>query len=92
MVLAACISWIQGPALMMKVASTSETSVKFYQCAMRNDTQERHLHSRRLENLRSHNHNPIISIPVFLFRYILTISAANCDICLHVRQPKKLKY
>jgi hypothetical protein len=39
---------------MMAAASTSETSVYFYQTARRNNLEESHLHTRRRENLKSH--------------------------------------
>jgi hypothetical protein len=41
-------------ALMMKAASTSETSVNFYQTTRRNNPEDSHLHTRRRENLKSH--------------------------------------
>jgi hypothetical protein len=41
-------------ALMMETASTSETSVKFYQTTRRNNPEDIHLHTRRRENLKSH--------------------------------------
>jgi hypothetical protein len=40
-------------ALMMEAASTSETSVKFYQTTRRNNSEDSHLHTRRRENLKS---------------------------------------
>jgi hypothetical protein len=40
-------------ALMMEAASTSETSVNFYQTARRNNPEDSHLHTRRRENLKS---------------------------------------
>jgi hypothetical protein len=44
---------------MMEAASTSETSVNFYQTTRRNIPEESQLHTRRSENLISHlNHNP----------------------------------
>jgi hypothetical protein len=39
---------------MMEAASTSETSVNFYQTALRNNPENSNLHTRRRENLRSH--------------------------------------
>jgi hypothetical protein len=42
-------------ALMMEAASTSKTSVNFYQTTRRNTPEDSHLHTRRLENLKSHN-------------------------------------
>jgi hypothetical protein len=39
---------------MIKAASTSEKLVNFYQTARRKNPEDRHLHSRRRENLESH--------------------------------------
>jgi hypothetical protein len=43
-------------ALMMEAASTSETSVNFYQTTRRNIPEDNHLHTRRRENLKSHQY------------------------------------
>jgi hypothetical protein len=40
--------------LMMEAASTSETSVKFYQTARLNIPEDSHLHTYRRENLKFH--------------------------------------
>jgi hypothetical protein len=40
-------------------ASTSETSVNFYQTKLCNNPEGSHLHTRRRENLKSHNHPAI---------------------------------
>jgi hypothetical protein len=40
--------------LMIEVASTSETSVNFYQTTRRNDPEDTHLHTRHREKLKSH--------------------------------------
>jgi hypothetical protein len=40
--------------LMVESASTFEKSVKFYQTKWRNNPEDSHLHTRRLENLKSH--------------------------------------
>jgi hypothetical protein len=37
---------------MMGAANTSETSVSFYQTTRRNNPEDSHLHTRRLENLK----------------------------------------
>jgi hypothetical protein len=39
---------------MMAAASTSETSVNFYQTTRRNNPEDSHLHTRRRETLKSH--------------------------------------
>jgi hypothetical protein len=41
-------------ALMMEAASTSETSVNFYQTTRRNNPEESHVRTGRRENLKSH--------------------------------------
>jgi hypothetical protein len=41
-------------AMSMEAASTSETSVNFYQTTLRNNTEDNHFHIRRRENLKSH--------------------------------------
>jgi hypothetical protein len=41
-------------ALMMEAASTSETSVKFYKTTRHNIPEDGQLHTRRCENLKSH--------------------------------------
>jgi hypothetical protein len=39
---------------MMEAASTSETSVNFYQTTWRNNPEDSHIHTRRRENLKSY--------------------------------------
>jgi hypothetical protein len=39
---------------MVEAASTSETSVNFYQTTRRNNTEDSQLHTRRRENLKSY--------------------------------------
>jgi hypothetical protein len=41
-------------ALMMKAASTSETSANFYHTTRRNNPGDNHLHPYRHQNLKSH--------------------------------------
>jgi hypothetical protein len=41
--------------LIMEAASTSETSVNFYQTTRRNNPEDSQLRTRRRENLKSHN-------------------------------------
>jgi hypothetical protein len=41
-------------AVMMEAASTSETSVNFYQTTRRYYPEDNHLHIRRRENLKSY--------------------------------------
>jgi hypothetical protein len=47
-------SIIRAVSMPRAAASTSETSVNFYQTTRRNNPEYSHLHSRRRENLRSH--------------------------------------
>jgi hypothetical protein len=42
---------------MMEAGSTSETPVNFYQTTRRNIPEGSHLHTRRRENLKSHQDN-----------------------------------
>jgi hypothetical protein len=46
--------FVSNHRLMMEAASTSETSVNFYQTTRRNNPEDSHLHTRRRENLKSH--------------------------------------
>jgi hypothetical protein len=41
-------------SLMIEAGNTSETSVNFYQNTQRNNPEDSHLHTRLLENLKSH--------------------------------------
>jgi hypothetical protein len=43
-------------AVMMEVGSTSETSENFFQATRRNIPEDSHLHTRRLENVKSRLH------------------------------------
>jgi hypothetical protein len=40
-------------AVLIEAASTSETSVNFYQTTQRNIPEDRHLHNLRRENIKS---------------------------------------
>jgi hypothetical protein len=40
---------------LITAASTSEISVNFYQITLRNSPEDSHLHTRRRENLKSHD-------------------------------------
>jgi hypothetical protein len=66
------VSWVEAPcslaevcclhhqvALMMEVASTSETLVNFYQTTRRYNPENSHLRPRRRENLKSYLMIPI---------------------------------
>jgi hypothetical protein len=48
------VFWVFAIVLMMEAASKSETSVNFYQTTRRNKPKDSHIHTRRLENLKSH--------------------------------------
>jgi hypothetical protein len=51
-------------ALKMEAASTSETSVNFYQTTRRNIPEDSHLHTRHRENLKSHLFTNYLSLAV----------------------------
>jgi hypothetical protein len=53
------VFWVTVIALMMETASTSETSINFYQTTRRNNREDSHLHTRRRENIKSH-FNPVV--------------------------------
>jgi hypothetical protein len=42
-------------ALMMEAASASETLVNFYQTTRRNNPEDNHLHTHRLQKMKSRN-------------------------------------
>jgi hypothetical protein len=46
--------WSRAIALMMEAASTSETSVNFYQITRRYNAEDSHLGTHRRENLKSY--------------------------------------
>jgi hypothetical protein len=48
------VFWVVGIVLTMQAASTSETSVNFYQSTRRSSPQDSHLHTCRRENLQSY--------------------------------------
>jgi hypothetical protein len=56
---------------MMEAASTSETSVNFYETTLRNSPEDSHLHTSQRENLTSHI-NIYICTTNFLTTYFLT--------------------
>jgi hypothetical protein len=65
-------------ALIMKEASTSETSVNFYQTTRHNNPQDSHLHPRRRENLKCHL--VTIVLQLFLTFHILLKEYSVADI------------
>jgi hypothetical protein len=59
----ACCLHYQGDeealiALMMEAASTCETTINFHQTAWRSNPEDSHVHTRRRENLKSHQEIP----------------------------------
>jgi hypothetical protein len=50
----ACCLHNQEIDLKIEAASTSETSINFYQTTLRNNPEDSHLHTRRRENLKSY--------------------------------------
>jgi hypothetical protein len=59
-------------ALMMEAASTSETSVTFYQTTRHNKPGGSHIHTRRRENLKYHLIRPVFNAG-FLTNEVLSI-------------------
>jgi hypothetical protein len=57
LILKVAVFWVLALALMMEVAITSDTSLNFYQTTRRNNSEDSHLHTRRRENLKSHEFN-----------------------------------
>jgi hypothetical protein len=45
--------------LITEAASTSETSINFYQTTRRKNPEDNHLHTRRRENPKSHKNNSV---------------------------------
>jgi hypothetical protein len=60
-------SIIRTTALMMGAASTSETSVNFYQTTRCNNPEDNHLHTLSRENLQSHRWNNYFFL-LFLYK------------------------
>jgi hypothetical protein len=64
---------------MMKAASTSETSVNFYQTTRRNNPEDSHLNTGRRENLESH-----VEVMFVNFLYKLKLCA---DVAIDILYP-----
>jgi hypothetical protein len=70
------VFWVVAPsiimaiALMMEAASTSVTSVNFYQTIRRNNPEDSHLHTHRRENL--------------IFTPSSGCEDGNCNVCRNV--------
>jgi hypothetical protein len=65
-------------ALMMEAASTSETSVNFYQTARRNNPEDSHLHTRHRENLKSDERKYVSAGFRWLGQGPLALQLQNC--------------
>jgi hypothetical protein len=65
-VVALC-SLVEVIALMMKAASTSETSVNSYQTTRRYSPEDSHLHTHRREGSKCHKYCCCISLGIFHF-------------------------
>jgi hypothetical protein len=50
---------------MLEVASITETSADFYQTTQRVSPEDKHLHTRRLENLKYHLHTLMLLVRFF---------------------------
>jgi hypothetical protein len=79
----------------LEAASTSETSVNFYQTTRRNNPEDSHLHTCRRENLKSHNMNYLgkearkkkvetFSLKITVKFQIILCPALLTDVCLSV--------
>jgi hypothetical protein len=77
--------------MMMEAANTSETLVNCYQTSQGKNPEDSHLHSRRRENLKSHNQtiihvgNEIALSPFFCFgrktnpKFISAAHVSSCE-------------
>jgi hypothetical protein len=94
-VFAACIirAMTKVMALMIKAASTSETSVHFHQITRRKNPEVIHHHTFRRENLKPHKMFLIISTENM--RTAITgychLYRAGCKVAVHKHQSLKLK-
>jgi hypothetical protein len=72
---------------MMEEASTSESSVNFYQTTRRNNPEDSHLHTRRRENLKSHLVHFLLCIVVLLLfpNSVLGFESMVCLLCVQQR-------
>jgi hypothetical protein len=64
--LLSCASIARAIALMMEAASTSETSITFYQTTWRNNPEDSHLCTRRRENLKSDENIALLQLAIFV--------------------------
>jgi hypothetical protein len=48
------VFWVVAGALMMEATSSPETYINFYRITLRNNPEDSHLHTRRLEDFRSY--------------------------------------
>jgi hypothetical protein len=69
--------------LMMEAASTSETSVNFYQTTRRNNPEDSHLHNFRRENLKYHLSFSSFS---FTFSTFLFFFSFHFSVCFSVNR------
>jgi hypothetical protein len=60
---------------MTEATSTSETSVNFYQTTRRNNPEDSHLHTRRLENMKSHS----VSRSPYLYLMCVEVNTAKAE-------------
>jgi hypothetical protein len=65
----------------MEAASTSETSVNFYQTTRRNSPDDSHLHTRRRENLKSHH-------IFYSFLILILVETVGIEALDHVGGPQ----
>jgi hypothetical protein len=68
--------------MMMEAASTSETSVNFYQTTRRNNSEDSYLHTLRRETLKSHSKASKFLVAQFQpFSTLLTLSISLISLC-----------
>jgi hypothetical protein len=72
---------------MMEAASSSETSVNFYQTTRRNNPEDSHLHARRRENLKSCLCLDLLVIIRFIDYVIICIVQRELDRALDLGKP-----
>jgi hypothetical protein len=67
---------------MMEAASTSETSVIFYQITQRSNPEDSHRHTRRRENLKSHDIQNIVDylffVDILLSNFWYSLVSGEC--------------
>jgi hypothetical protein len=58
------VFWLTSSSLMMEEVRFSETSANIYRTTWRNIPEDSHLHTRRRENLKYHQLQEVLEIPL----------------------------